>query len=146
MNRIDTLFAIASLLLLAFGLIVTRLKFLGLSFISGSASYSFAPQFVLYGIAGLFAIFACLNSAGYIPFNKTTIQWHFWLSVVSVALLIAGFIWLRFAGLRSTTHTNLGFGDSIMAWSFIASVPIFLFAQTWFAVGLIRAILRMRHA
>jgi hypothetical protein len=109
-NRIDTLFALASLLLLAFGLFVSRLKEFGISFVSGNVSYGFRPQFILYGIAGLFAIFACLNFAGYIPFNKTTIQWHFWLSVVSVALFIAGFIWLGFAGLRSTTHSNLGLG------------------------------------
>ena len=108
--------------------------------------YAFPFQTPCYGIAALFCLFACLNTIGYIPYDRITVQWHFWLSVGSVVLFIAWFVWLRAAAQHSVTAPSLGASGTILAVLFLSSVPIFLIAQAWFVIGLVRAILRMRHS
>jgi hypothetical protein len=144
-NRVASLFAIVGLLTVALGLFTTRLKPFGVTITHGNSAYGFSVQFVLYGIAALFCVFTCLNSAGYIPFDKTSVQWHFWLSTFGVVLFIAGFAWLYSAGQRPESSPNLGIKGTIMAVSYLSSIPIFLIAQAWFAVASVRALLRMRH-
>jgi hypothetical protein len=144
-NRVASLFAVVGLLLVLLGLLVSRLKSFGVTIQHGDTAFAFSPQFFLYGIAALFCAFASLDSAGYIPLSKALTQWHFWLSTISVILFIAGFSWLGFAAQRPEPPPNLSVGGTVIAILFVSSIPLFLIAQAWFAVGLLRTILHMRH-
>ena len=146
MNRVASLFAIVGLLFAVLGLATTRQRSFDATITHGTTAYVISPQFFLYGIAALYCASACLDSIGYFPIDKTLAQWHFWLSTVAVALFIGGFLWLRSLGQHPAPTQNLGVEGTVMAISFLSSIPIFLIAQLWFAVELLRAILRMRRS
>ena len=147
MPRVENLFATASIAVLALGLLTTRIApNQEISFWQGNGvAYGFSLRMPCYGIAALFCVFAFLNAIGYIPFDRSTVQWHFWVTLGSVLLLCAGFEGLRILGQRPVQPPTLGIPGTLVAFSILTSIPIFLVAQAWFAVGLIRAILRMHH-
>lgn len=147
MQRVDHLFSIASIVALGFGLIAKYvMPERGFTITSPQHTYFFSPRTPCYGIAALFALFAFLYSIGYIPFSRTMMQWHFWLSMSAVALFATGF-----AGLCILTRdtklapSKLELPGTFVALSLLTSISIFLFAQVWFAVGLTRSFLRMHH-
>ncbi len=143
MLRVDNLFVIAALALLVLGL---ALGPAGLSqsmaITNPRASYAFFLQTSCNAVAALFCLFAFLYSVGYIPFGSTMARWHFWLSLAGVVLCAAG--WTRFSVL-ARGETSGGLPVTLVGISLFASVLIFFFAQAWFAVGLTRALLKMRQ-
>jgi hypothetical protein len=102
-----------------------------------------------YCIAALFCVFAFLYSIGYIPFNSTMARWHFWLSLVSVVICIAGaaiFSWyVEYAERTKIVDTKIGTGGMLLAASFAAGLLTFVSMQLWFTADLARALWKM-HA
>jgi hypothetical protein len=148
MLRTPNLFACAAIGLLAFGLVASKLwPQTGFAIYTGAHSpvYGFSNEMPLYCIAALFAGFAFLYSIGYIPFSATMMQWHFWLSVVSVVVCVAG--WAIFSWyVDRMTNTNQGAGGMLIAAALVASLLTFVSTQLWFAIDLARALFKMHTA
>jgi hypothetical protein len=146
MLRTQNLFALAALGLLALGLLASQFGSQSdLSITTPIRSYAFSVEMPLYCIAALFAAFALLYSIGYIPFSSTMARWHFWMSLVSVVLCIAGaavFSWY----LSRVTDTKIGMGGNLVAVSFLAGLLTFVSMQLWFAIDLARALSKTRTA
>jgi hypothetical protein len=148
MLRTPNLFACAAIGLLAFGLVASKLwPQTGFAIYTGAHSpvYGFSNEMPFYCIAALFASFAFLYSIGYIPFSATMMQWHFWLSLVSVIVCVTGwgiFSWY----VDRMTKTNEGAGGMLIAAALITSLLTFVSMQLWFAIDLARALFKMRAA
>jgi hypothetical protein len=146
MLRTPNLFACAAIGLLTFGLVASKLwPQTGFAIQAGARAYGFDNQMPLYCIAALFAGFAFLYSIGYIPFSATMMQWHFWLSLVSVVVCVAGwgiFSWY----VDRMTNTNEGAGGMLIAAALVASLLTFVSMQLWFAIDLARALFKMHTA
>lgn len=108
MLKADTLFSVAGIAALGLGLIA-RYGILGegftiySSFPSRHVSYAFPMETPCYGIAALFCLFAFVYSIGYIPFSRTIVEWHTWLSIGGVLLVAAGFAGFDILARRSET-------------------------------------------
>jgi len=150
MLRMNNLFAFAALALLLVGLaigpggVITRHDATAESMAIhwGRVTYATSMQVPCNGVAALFCIFAFVYSIGYIPLSSTTAHWHFWLSLAAVPLFAAG--WTGFSILAKGTMYE-GLPVTLVAVSLLGSILVFLFAQAWFAVGLTRALLKMRQ-
>lgn len=146
MLRTQNLFALTAIGLLALGLVLSQFgSQTGVSISTRTHTYAFANEMPLYCIAALFAAFAFLYSIGYIPFHPTMARWHFWLSLISVFLCLAGaaiFAWYA----QKAPEPELGVGGTLVAASFALGVLTFLSMQLWFAIDLARALLTMRKA
>jgi hypothetical protein len=146
MLRTPNLFACAAIGLLTFGLVASKLwPQTGFAIQAGARAYGFDNQMPLYCIAALFAGFAFLYSIGCIPFSATMMQWHFWLSLVSVVVCVAGwgiFSWY----VDRMTNTNEGAGGMLIAAALVASLLTFVSMQLWFAIDLARALFKMHTA
>lgn len=151
MLRSQNLFAFAAIGLLAFGLLASRFASAsGITITLGAHNrgYAFSVEMPLYSLAALFATFAFLYSIGYIPFNSTMAKWHFWLSLISVVLCVAGwmiFSWYAENAGRSA-DTSIGPRGMLVAAAFLAGFLTFVSMQLWFAIDLARALFKMRTA
>jgi hypothetical protein len=148
MLRTQNLFALTSIVLLALGLLTSQFAFASrFTFQAGAQNrgYAFSLEMPLYCIAALFAAFAFLYSIGYIPFTSAMPRWHFWLSLVSVVVCVAGAAIFSWQVSRNTTDTTLGLGGTLLAASFAAGLVTFVSMQLWFTVDLARALWKM-HA
>jgi hypothetical protein len=138
MLRTPNLFACAAIGLLAFGLVASKLwPQTGFAIYTGAHSpvYGFSNEMPFYCIAALFASFAFLYSIGYIPFSATMMQWHFWLSLVSVVVCVAG--WAIFSWYADRmTNTQLRPGGILLVAAFLAALLTFVSMQLWFAIDL----------
>jgi hypothetical protein len=149
MLRAQNLFAVVAMGLLAFGLLASKFASQTGFVIQAGAhnrGYGFSNQMPLYCMAALFAGFAFLYSIGYIPFSSTMMRWHFWLSLVSVVLCVAGwaiFSWYAECAER-IAETKVGQGGTLLAASFALGVLMFVSMQLWFVMDLARALLTMR--
>jgi hypothetical protein len=139
--RIQNLFAMTSLALLAGGIFASMMSS-GFTLILGQRrGFGLGYQVPLFGIAALFSVFAFLYSIGYIPFSPTMAKWHFWLSLVGVALCIAGAVIFRFAAENAKEPWTVGVNSIVV--SVFAGLFAFLPVQLWFAFDLARAVLRL---
>jgi hypothetical protein len=139
-EQVKNLCVIASILLLAGGTTIAYLAAnTGPSIILGTTSFGFSWQTPLYGTAALFSTFACLYSIPYIPFHKTVVQWHFWLSLGCVVWCSAGAV-IFYQTLKAGKDGPVGAAGTALVWTFLASIPIFLATQLLFAVELVRAL------
>lgn len=145
MPKIQDLFASSGMLLLAAGMVASRLKPLaGLTVQTGSQSRGFALGFEtpLYFVATLFGLFAFLYSIGYIPFSPAMPRWHFSLSALSVLTCTLCAVLFRLY-LPRLADGKIGLAGQSVAISFVGCTLIFVCVQTWFAVDLVRAVLKM---
>lgn len=150
MLRTTNLFGVAAAMLLILGLFlgsggaIARHNGMaqGMAIHWGRTAYAISMQTPCNGVAALFCIFAFVYSIRYIPLSNATAQWHFWLSLAAVLLFAAG--WTGFS-ILARGETTEGSSVTLVAVSLLGSVLIFLLAQAWFAVGLTRAVLKMRQ-
>ncbi|MFZ0662352.1 MAG: hypothetical protein WAM66_06630 [Acidobacteriaceae bacterium] len=151
MLRSQTLFAIASTALLALGLLmpyaapnqaisVTRHPASGQSY-----AVAYSLRVPCYGLAALFALFAFFYSIGTIRFSRVLMQWHFWLSLGSVAWLALGWMIFGLVVRGEPVPSRLGIPGTALTLSFLAAIPVFVAAQAWFFVDLVRALIKTRH-
>lgn len=153
MPRTQTLFALTSVALLIAGLSMPFLaptQGITVTYPRPAPGQPYAvmysPRVPCYGLAAFFAVFAFLYSLWNIPFSRALVHWHFWLTFGSVALAAVGFLVFAIVAEKNLASGPFGpFGIAVTLF-FAASIPIFLAAQLWFVIDLIRALLRMRHA
>jgi hypothetical protein len=153
MLRTQHLFAFTTIGLLALGLLASQFgsqPHLTIQAGAQNRGYAFSSEMPFYCIAALFGLFAFLYSIGYIPFNSTMARLHFWLSLISVAVCIAGaaiFSWyVEYAERTKIVDTELGTSGMLLAASFAAGLLTFVSMQLWFAVDLARALFKMHTA
>ena len=97
------LFAAASVALLIGGLVLSNFfekeANMSVSWPGAHAGYIIGCQVPCYGLAGMFAIFACSYAVGWLRLGEATIGWHLWLSLSGVAVFGLAFALLgRVAG------------------------------------------------
>ena len=143
MGRAANLFALASIVLLALGVIFSN-------FVKGSHSMTIAlprTQFAVsyevpcYGVAALFALFACTYALGLISLNKSIINWHLWLSLSGVVLFGLGFALLN----PMAEAAPAAPAQPPQAMLFIVGVGIFFGPIAFIAGQLLLAIALMVH-
>lgn len=151
MPRTATLFAIASVALLVTGLLMPdAVPHAGIvvprpHITAGHPSVVAYPLRVsCYCLATLFAVFAFAHSIAFIPYSRGLTHWHFWLSLGCVVWLAVGYTALGIVGSRQTSSQPFGPFATVLAFSFLATVPVFVATQLWFVIDLIRALLTMR--
>lgn len=150
MLRADSLFALCSSILLVVGFGFenfgsTRGISIWRSWHGTGTGIALSVHGVCYGIAALYAVFAFVDALGYLTPNRSISQWHFWLTSLSVALL--GF---ALASLNVPSSLSGEGGQSVttrlIIYSATISIPLFVLAQLLFLIGLIRAIISIKHA
>jgi hypothetical protein len=146
MQRVANLCVITGVVLLAAGVLMPYLTpGTGGSLHWRGIGYGFSWQTPCYGLAALFSLFAFLYSIGYLPFDKTVARWHFWLSLGCVVLFVLGMV-IFYVTVRGGTTPKLGVAGTAFAVSVLASIPIFVVTQLFFAVALVRALMKMHPA
>ena len=149
MNRTGHLFAIASLILLIFGLLLARYVTsveMALHWPGSRVAYGIPLYTPCYGIGALFALFAGLYTISYVPFAKGVSQWHFWLSFIGVLLFALGYSMLGVLGSREVINHHASQGSlAVMALGFLLGPLAFVFGQLLFVIGLARAVLEIRR-
>ena len=143
-----TIYAVLTGLFLVLGIFASRLasnSSIAIAWPGSNTTYGFPLQTFCNAFALLFCLFAFIYSLGYIPFDLTTTRWHLGLNLAGVALLIAGQTGLGVLASRGT-QLREGTPVTLISLSLIVGLGLFLIAQLWFAVGLARALMRMRVA
>jgi hypothetical protein len=149
MPRVQNLFAATALALIALGIFASIPSRSGVPsgfdvLIGGKNGFGLSLEVPLFGMAALFGVFAFLYSIRYIPFSPTMAKWHFWCSLVGVALCITGGAIFRFGARALLAWGSLGV--SSIAFSVVAGLLMFLAVQFWFAFDLTRAVLSLRKS
>ena len=95
MARAANLFASASVTLLIAGLILSncfsRPRLMAVHLPGSHTAYGIGCEVPCYGMAGLFAIFACSHALGWIRLSEAMVDCHLWLSLSGVAVFGFGF-------------------------------------------------------
>ena len=71
---------------------------MGVKWPGSHMGYIIGLQVPFYGLAGLFAIFACSYALGWLRLSEAMINWHLWLSLSGVAMFGFGFALLAYIG------------------------------------------------
>jgi len=73
------------------------------------SGYIIGTHVPCYGLAGLFAIFACSYAVGWIRLGEAMANWHFWLSLSGVAMFGLGFaLFARIAAQSAVPYPGQG--------------------------------------
>jgi hypothetical protein len=142
-----TTYAVLTGLFLVLGILTSRFASnsnIAIAWPGSSTTYGFPLQAFCNALALLFCFFAFLYSIGYIPFAPITTRWHLWLSLVDVALLIAGQTGLGVLASRGDAQLQNHASVALIGASLLGGLALFVVAQLWFAIGLIRALMQMR--
>jgi hypothetical protein len=95
MVRAVNLFAAASVALLIVGLVLSnffeKTQLMSVRWPGSHSGYIIGCNVPCYGLAGLFAIFACFYALGWIRLSEAMVDWHLWLSLTGVAMFGFGF-------------------------------------------------------
>lgn len=95
MIRATNVFAAASIALLVLGLVLSnfieKTQAMTVGWPGSNTRYAIGFQVPCYGLAGLFAIFACSYALGRIQLSAAIVDWHLWLSLSGVAMFGFGF-------------------------------------------------------
>ena len=145
MPRIQTLFAITSVLCAGLGLVCTRFaRYLGVAL----WHRGFSLDTFCYGCAALFCLFAFVYSTGYLPIHRVAAQWHLVLTWAGLILFVIGFASFVTVGSRPPAMAQSGerTGVSLIpALGFFVGPLVFLLGQALFVVSLLVAMARMRR-
>jgi hypothetical protein len=140
MVRAGNLFAAASIVLLVFGLVLSNFfeKTSSMTVTLPSSTYAVGYQVPCYGLAGLFAIFACFYALNWIRLSEAAVDWHLWLSLIGVAIF--GFAFALFAGIAATdARQQAGQGTLlVVAAGLLAGPAVFVVGQFLLVLALIR--------
>lgn len=141
MPRTRTLFAIVAAAWFLIGLLTPHFApSQGFSMTTPHGTSFYSLQIPCYDLAALFAVFACLYSLGSIRFSRALMHWHFWLTLGSVLLAVAGYLVFAIVAEKNLEPGPFGPLAITLTLFFAASIPIFLGAQLWFAIDLCRAV------
>lgn len=95
MVRATNLFAAASVALLISGLVLAnffaKTTAMAIRWPGSQTAYGIGYHVPCYGLAGLFAVFACFYAVGRIQLGEAFVDWHLGLSLAGVVLFGVGF-------------------------------------------------------
>src|SRR5262249_22152810 len=96
------LFAISALALLGFAFIARFISpmGLGISVAWRGSGYVLPPEAISIAIATALCFCATVYSLWMLPFNRTAMLWHFWLTIIGIAVF-----WLSFYRASSDSRT-----------------------------------------
>jgi hypothetical protein len=130
---IPTFFATAAIVMLALGILVSRLNLLqSLSLTINRNGYLVLNETLCYGAASVFGFFAFLYSIWNVPWNAKAAIWHLGLSILCIGIFIASS-----AGLAMDNSTQNGPPSKAfftLFALFLASLPVFLLIQCWYLI------------
>jgi hypothetical protein len=140
MQRAATSFALAAALLLALGLALQHFTAgrYAMSIRFPKGTHAIGYQIPCYALATIFAAFAFLYALNLPRLGSITAQWHFWLSLGSVALFAVGFA--DFAALAQQNPETPSQASLILpAVGMTLGPALFAAAQLFFVVATARA-------
>ncbi len=142
----------AAIVLLMFGLAFPMIS--GLSNVSLSLystrdfSYVVSPRVILFAVAALFGVFACVYSLPLVRLNRSAATWHFGLSAIAIVLFGIGLIAIAMLPLSPGTVPRSGLRTaelvSIVFVLFVAPA-VFLGGQIVFLANLLLGLFRGSH-
>jgi len=149
MIRATNAFAAASVALLVLGLVlanfIDKTKGMFVRWPGSSTSYGIGFQVPCYGLAGLFAIFACSYALGRIQLSAAIVDWHLWLSLSGVAMFGLGFGLFAHLGAENSTSQPGQGALLVSAVGMIIGPVIFLAGQLMMMVALVVHLTAQRH-
>jgi hypothetical protein len=139
-SRPSTFFAMATILLLVFGMLASRfIQTLGLSVTWHRTGYIFPAETFCNGVALVFCCFTFLYSVWVIPWNNKAAMWHFGLSLSTLAIFAAGYMAIQYS-LRPAAFgsDHLPLHQHLTIAGFIVGQVLFVFVQAWFVLDFLR--------
>ena len=133
--RVSELFVISAMVLLGFTLVARFINpsAVGVSITWRSVGYSLPPSSISVALATALCFFAAIYSLWMLPFNRTAMLWHFWLTTIGI-----GIFWL------SLYRTGSAPADSrTAAWGVFAALAVVLLTQLIFVWNFLQAIFKM---
>ena len=128
--RMPDLFAIGAFVLLGFAFIARFIgTSIGISVAWRGTGYVIPPEAVAVAMATAMCFCSTIYSLWMLPFNRQAMLWHFWLTVVAIAVF-----WLSFYSARS---------ERIAVWAMSLTPAAVLFAQIIFVWNVLQAISKM---
>ena len=107
-----------------------------------TTSTALPAEIQYYFLAALFCVIAVIEANFLIGLSKVMMEWHCWLSIGSTILIM-----MVGMGLWALSPYRLEllqrFQMAIIV-PLLVGVPVFIVAQAWFGVDLVRALVKMR--
>jgi hypothetical protein len=129
------MFVIGALILLGFALVARFINpsVLGISITWRDTGYVLPPSTISIALATALCFFATIYSLWMLPFNRTAMRWHFWLTSIGIAVF-----WL------SLYRAGSGLPNSRTAvWAVFVTPAVVLLTQVIFVWNLFQAIFKM---
>jgi hypothetical protein len=135
MERPSELFLIGAVMLLGFALVERFISpsTLGFSISWHGTGYVFPPASISVAQATALYFFATIYSLWMLPFNRTAMLWHFWLTIAGITVF-----WLSFYRAASTLPDWRA-----AVWAAFISPAVVLLTQVLFVWNLVQAIFKM---
>ena len=149
MVRAANLFVAASVTLLIVGLVLSnsfkKPPLMSVSWPGSHTGYIIGCEVPCYGLAALFAVFACSYAVRWIRLSDATAGWHLWLSLSGTAIFGFGFalfarVAAEGAGRQAGRGTLLG-----IAVGLLAGPAVFVVGQLILLVAITSTIGAQRH-
>ncbi len=118
---------------------------MGFTWPGARMGYVVGCQVPCYGLAGIFAIFACFYALNSIRLSEATVDWHLWLSLSGVTLFCFGYALLARIGAEGTAQqTGQGILFTVAA-GMLVGPAVFVVGQFVFVISLIYRFAFLRH-
>jgi hypothetical protein len=129
------MFVIGALVLLGFSLVArfTNPSVLGISITWRGTAYVLPPSAISVALATALCFFATIYSLWMLPFSRTAILWHFWLTAIGI-----GVFWLALYRAGSALPNS-----RTAVWAVFVSPAVVLLTQVIFVWNLLQAIFKM---
>jgi len=133
--KASELFVISALILLAFSLVARFINpsGLGISITWRGTGYVLPPSSISVALATALCFFATIYSLWMLPFNRTAMLWHFWLTAIGI-----GVFWLSFYRAGSALPNS-----RTAIWAVFVSPAVVLLIQVIFVWNLLQAMFKM---
>jgi len=142
MSRAANLFAGASAALVILGLLLSKFfatrQLMSVTWPGSKATHVIGCEVPCYGLAGLFALFACAYALSWIRLSEAIMAWHLWMSLSGVALFGLGFALLGHVAARNAVRGPSQGALLAVAIGMFVGPMFFLAGQLIFVVALIR--------
>lgn len=144
MVRATNLFAAASATLLILGLVLSNFlanrQAMSVRWPGSHMGHVIGYHVPCYGMAALFAIFACSYSLHWIRVNQAIMGWHLWLSLLGVAMFGTAFaLFGHVASESPVREPSQGVLLAILS-GLVVGPTLFLVGQLVLAIACIRSI------
>jgi hypothetical protein len=133
--KASDLFAITAFVLLGFALVARFINPtpLGISIAWRGTGYVIPPEAISIALATALCFCATIYSLWMLPFSRTAMLWHFWLTAIGIAVF-----WLSFYRTGSTVS------DSRTAvWAVFVTPIVVVLTQVIFVWNVLQAIIKM---